>query len=115
MANEYKAVAKHLPISAQKTRLVVDLVRGKDVVEALDLLKFVPNGAADPVHKVVRSAMINAEENFGISRNNLYVHKIFADEGRTLKRGRFGGRGRYKPRLRRYSHVTVILRERDEN
>jgi large subunit ribosomal protein L22 len=114
MANDYRAVAKGLPISAQKTRLVVDLVRGKDVVDALNILKFVQNRAAKPVYKVVRSAMINAEENFGISRGNLYVHKIFADEGRTLKRGRFGGRGRYKPLLRRYSHVTVILRERDE-
>ena len=115
MANDYRAVAKELPISAQKTRLVIDLVRGKDVVDALNILKFVQNRAAKPVHKVVRSAMINAEENFGISRGNLYVHKIFADEGRTMKRGRFGGRGRYKPRLRRSSHVTVILRERDEN
>jgi len=85
------------------------------VVDALNTLKFVQNRAAKPVYKVVRSAMINAEENFGISRGNLYVHTIFADEGRTMKRGRFGGRGRYKPRLRRSSHVTVILRERDEN
>ena len=115
MANDYRAVAKELPISAQKTRLVIDLVRGKDVVDALNTLKFVQNRAAKPVYKVVRSAMINAEENFGISRGNLYVHKIFADEGRKMKRGRFGGRGRYKPRLRRSSHVTVILRERDEN
>lgn len=115
MANDYRAVAKELPISAQKTRLVIDLVRGKDVVDALNTLKFVQNRAAKPVYKVVRSAMINAEENFGISRGNLYVHKIFADEGRMMKRGRFGGRGRYKPRLRRSSHVTVILRERDEN
>jgi len=115
MANDYRAVAKELPISAQKTRLVIDLVRGKDVVDALNTLKFVQNRAAKPVYKVVRSAMINAEENFGISRGNLYVHTIFADEGRTMKRGRFGGRGRYKPRLRRSSHVTVILRERDEN
>jgi large subunit ribosomal protein L22 len=115
MENEYRAVAKGLPVSAQKARLVIDLVRGKDVVDALDTLQFVPNKTAKPVSKVVRSAMINAEENFGVSRANLYIHTIFADEGRTLKRGRFGGRGRYKPRLRRYSHVTVILRERDEN
>ena len=91
------------------------MVRGQDVVDALDMLKFVPNKAAKPVYKVVRSAMINAEENFGVSRAGLYVHTIFADEGRTLKRGRFGGRGRYKPRLKRYSHVTVVLREREEN
>jgi len=112
MANEFKAVAKGVSYSAQKVRLVVDLVRGKDVVEALDTLKFVQNRSSEPVYKVVRSAMLNAEENFGVSRGSLYVHKIFADEGRTLKRGRFGGRGRYKPQLKRSSHVTVILREK---
>jgi large subunit ribosomal protein L22 len=112
MANEFRAVAKGIGYSAQKVRLVVDLVRGKDVVEALDTLKFVQNRSSEPVYKVVRSAMLNAEENFGVSRGSLYIHKIFADEGRTLKRGRFGGRGRYKPRLRRSSHITVILREK---
>jgi len=112
MANEFKAVAKGVSYSAQKVRLVVDLVRGKDVVDALDTLKFVQNRSSEPVYKVVRSAMLNAEENFGVSRGSLYVHKIFADEGRTLKRGRFGGRGRYKPQLKRSSHVTVILREK---
>lgn len=113
MANEYRAVAKEIRYSAQKIRLVVDLVRGKDVVDALDTLKFVQNRTSEPVYKVVRSAMLNAEENFGVSRGSLYIHKIFADEARTLKRGRFGGRGRYKPRLRRFSHVTVILREKE--
>ena len=112
MANEFRAVAKGVSYSAQKVRLVVDMVRGKDVVEALDTLKFVQNRSSEPVFKLVRSAMLNAEENFGVSRGSLYIHKIFADEGRTLKRGRFGGRGRYKPRLRRSSHVTVILREK---
>jgi large subunit ribosomal protein L22 len=113
MANEYRAVAKDIRYSAQKIRLVVDMVRGKDVVEALDTLKFVQNRTSEPVYKVVRSAMLNAEENFGVSRGTLYIHKIFADEGRTFKRGRFGGRGRYKPRLRRFSHITVILREKE--
>lgn len=112
MANEFRAVAKGVSYSAQKVRLIVDMVRGKDVVEALDTLKFVQNRSSEPVFKLVRSAMLNAEENFGVSRGSLYIHKIFADEGRTLKRGRFGGRGRYKPRLRRSSHVTVILREK---
>jgi len=112
MANEFKAVAKGVSYSAQKVRLVVDLVRGKDVVEALDTLKFVQNRSSEPVYKVVRSAMLNAEENFGVSRGSLYVHKIFADEGRTRKGGRFGGRGRFKPQLKRSSHVTVILREK---
>lgn len=113
MATDYLAVAKHIEVSAQKTRLVVDLVRGKDVQEALELLLFVPNRSARPLHKVVRSAMLNAEENFGISRNNLYIHKIHADEGRTRKWRRFGARGRFKPWLRRSAHITVVLREKE--
>jgi large subunit ribosomal protein L22 len=113
MAMDIRAVAKNIPISAQKVRLVVDMVRGEDVVTALDTLKFVPNRSAKPVYKVVRSAMINAEENFGISRNDLYIHKIFADEGRTRKWRRFGARGRFKPWLRRSAHITVILREKE--
>jgi large subunit ribosomal protein L22 len=115
MATDYRAIVKNVPISAQKTRLVIDMIRGKNIVEALDLLKFATPRSAKPVHKVVRSAMINAEENFGISRNSLYIHKIFADEGRTRKWRRFGARGRFKPWLRRSCHVTVILREMEEN
>ena len=113
MAEDIRAVAKNIPVSAQKARLVVDMVRGKDVVDALNVLRFVPNKSAKPVYKVVQSAMINAEENFGVSRNELYVHKIFADEGRTRKWRRFGARGRWKPWLRRSAHITVILRERE--
>lgn len=113
MATDYRAVAKNIPISAQKVRLVVDMIRGKDVNQALDTLQFVQTRSAMPVKKLVRSAMINAEENFGISRNNLYIHKIFADEGRTRKWRRFGARGRFKPWLRRSSHITVILREKE--
>ena len=113
MVTDIKAIAKQIPISAQKVRLVIDLVRGKDVVAALDQLQFVEPLASKPVYKVVRSAMINAEENFNISRNDLYIHKIFADEGRTRKWRRFGARGRFKPWLRRSSHITVILRERE--
>lgn len=111
MSDEIRAFARNLPISAQKMRLVVDLVRGKDVQEALEMLRFVPNGAARPVYKLVASAMANAEENFGISRDDLYVYRIFADEGPTRKWRRFGGRGRFKPVLRRSSHITVVLRE----
>ena len=113
MATDYQAQAKNILISSQKVRLVVNMVRGKDVVEALDILKFVNKRAALPVSKVIASAMSNAEENFGISRNDLYIHKIFADEGPTRKWRRFGARGRFKPWLRRSSHVTVVLREKE--
>lgn len=112
MAHDILAKVSNIPISAQKVRLVIDLVRGKDIVEALNLLKFVPNQAARPVYKVLNSAMANGEENFGVSRDDLFVYQISADEAPTRKWRRFGARGRFKPWLRRSSHVTVILRER---
>ena len=112
MDNDINAFARNVPMSAQKVRLVIDLVRGKDVQEALEILRYVTNRAAHPVAKVVASAMANAEENFGISRDDLYIHTIYADEGRTRKWRRFGARGRFKPWLRRSSHITVVLRER---
>jgi large subunit ribosomal protein L22 len=114
MAEDIRAHGRYVPIPPQKVRLVVDLVRGKGALEALNLLKFTPNAAARPVSKVLASAMANAEENFGVSRDDLYVYRIFADEAPTRRWRRFGARGRFKPILRRASHVTVILREREE-
>jgi large subunit ribosomal protein L22 len=114
MATDILAKARFIPLSPQKVRLVADLVRGKDVQQALTLLKFTTNRAAGPVSKVVASAMSNGEENFGVSRDDLYVYRIFADEAPTRKWRRFGARGRFKPWLRRSSHITVILREREE-
>lgn len=114
MAEDIRAHARHIPISSQKVRLVINLIRGKAVINALDILKFETNKAAQPISKLVASALANAEENFGISRDDLYIYKIFADEGPTRKWRRFGARGRIKPWLRRSSHITVILRERDE-
>jgi large subunit ribosomal protein L22 len=109
---DFQAKLRFLPLSAQKVRLVVDLVRGKDVVEAMEMLRFVQKRSAQPVRKLLASAVSNAEENFGISRDDLYVAKIFADEAPTRRWRRFGARGRFKPILRRTSHVTVVLRER---
>lgn len=113
MAHEIRAHVRNVPHSSQKVRLVVDLVRGKSVVDALNLLKFTPNQAADPVAKVLASAMANAEENFGVSRDDLYIYRIFADEAPTRRWRRFGARGRFKPILRRASHITVILKEEE--
>lgn len=113
MSQDIRAHARNIQISSQKARLVVDLVRGKDVLEALNILQFVPNKAAQPVSKVIASAMANAEENFGISRNDLFVYRIYADQGPTRRWRKFGARGRFKPWLRRSSHITVILRERE--
>lgn len=113
MAEDIRAHARYIHVSPQKLRLVVDLVRGKGALEAMDVLKYTPNAAARPVAKVLASAMANAEENFGLSRDVLYIHRIFADEAPTRRWRRFGARGRFKPILRRSSHITVILRERE--
>jgi large subunit ribosomal protein L22 len=109
---DIRAQLRFLPQSAQKVRLVIDMVRGKDAVEALETLRFVQKRAALPVRKLLASAVSNAEENFGVSRDDLYVATIFADEAPTRRWRRFGARGRFKPILRRTSHVTVVLRER---
>ena len=79
----------------------------------MEALRFAHQSAAQPVGKLLASAVANAEENFGVSRDDLYVAKIFADEAPTRKWRRFGARGRFKPLLRRSSHVTVVLRERE--
>ena len=105
--NTVKATARFIPMSARKVRLVVDLVRGMDAEEAMVTLKFTHKAAAHPIEKVLRSAIANAEENFGISRDELFVHNIFADEGPTRRWRRFGARGRYKPILRRTSHIIA--------
>jgi large subunit ribosomal protein L22 len=110
--HDIQAQMRFLPLSAQKVRLVIDMVRGKGANEALDILRFVNKSAASPVRKLVASAIANAEENFGVSRDDLYVAKIVADEATTRKWRRFGARGRFKPILRRNSHVTIVLRER---
>lgn len=113
MATDIRAKLSNLGISAQKVRLVVDTVRGKPVVDAINSLKFMTQGAAKPVGKLIVSAVSNAEENFGVSRDDLYIYTITADEAPTRKWRRFGARGRFKPILRRSSHVSVVLRERE--
>ncbi len=111
MAHDIIAKLSDLSTSAQKARLVVDLVRGKKVVDALGILSLTPNKAAEPLRKLLYSAMSNAEENFGVSRDDLVIYKIFADEAPTRKWRAFGARGRFKPILRRRSNVTIVLRE----
>jgi large subunit ribosomal protein L22 len=110
---EVKAHARGLPISPQKIRLVCDEVRGKDADQALTILKFLPQKGAKFVHKLIASAVASAENNMELNRLDLYVKTIFADEGTTMKRMKAGARGRYKPRIKRSSHVTVVLDERE--
>lgn len=110
---EVRAVRKYVRMSPQKVRLVADLVRGADVTRALDLLKFTPKAAAKEVRGTLASAVANAEENYGLSPDELYVSSIMIDKGPTLKRYRAGARGRYKPILKRSSHITVVVAERE--
>jgi large subunit ribosomal protein L22 len=108
---EVRAVSRYVRMSSQKVRLVVDQVRGKWVDEALTMLKFMPQAAAKPVYKTIRSAVANAEENGGLDRESLYIARITADGGPTRRWRRFGARGRFKPILKRSTHITVILKE----
>jgi large subunit ribosomal protein L22 len=112
MAHDIRAELNFLPQPAQKVRLVIDSVRGKNANEALQSLRFINKRAGADVLKLLESAVANAEENFGVSRDDLYVAQIFANEAPTRKWRRFGARGRFKPILRRQSHITVVLRER---
>ncbi len=100
-AFEIRAIAKHIPISPRKVRLVVDVVRGMDAQSALDTLRFMPHRAAEPVYKLVQSAVANAEENYGLEVDELMVSRIFADDGPRHRKapygGRFAGRGRFRP------------------
>src|SRR5512136_176351 len=105
MATDIHASMRYVSASAQKVRLVLDMVRNRPANEALNMLRYTPKNSARIVHKLLTSAVSNAEENFGVSRDNLYVYKIFADEAPTRKWRSFGARGRFKPLLRRNSHI----------
>jgi len=110
---EVRAVAKNTGISPRKARLLVDMVRGKKVDEALTMLKFVPSPTARIVAKVIKSAAANAENVFQMSPSDLRIVEISADEARTLKRFRAKARGRVSPILKRSSHITVIVGEQE--
>ncbi len=113
MATDIRAELKNCGVSAQKTRLVIDLVRGKPAVEAMTTLKFTNKVAARHVGRLLASAVANAEENYGVNRDDLVVYTITADDAPIRKWRRFGARGRFKPLLRRSSHITVVLREKE--
>ena len=108
---EVKAIAKDTGVSAQKIRPLVDMVRGRKVDEALNLLKFAPSPLARVVAKVVKSAAANAENNFQMTPSDLRIVNILADEARSMKRFRPRARGRAGRILKRSSHITVIVAE----
>lgn len=109
---EVKAHAKMQRIAPRKAKLVIDLVRGKSLEEAIVILKNTDKKAAKIVEKLIMSAAANAQNNNDLDVNNLYVAKIYANEGPTLKRIRPRAQGRATAINKRTSHITVVLSER---
>lgn len=109
---EVRAVAKYIRVSSRKVRLVVDLVRGRPVNEAMALLRFMPQSAARDVASVIKSAVANAEQNNHMSAEDLFISRIMADEGPTMKRFRPRAHGRASPILKRSTHITVVVDEK---
>ena len=112
---ETKAVAKHIRVSPRKARQVIDLIRGKDVGEAFAILKFTAHKATGPIFKVLKSAVANAEHNYELNSDKLYVKEAFVDEGPTLKRMMPRAQGRADVINKRSSHITVVVGEKGEN
>ncbi len=118
MAETARAQAKHVHMAPRKVRRILPPFRGMNAQEALYMLDELPQAAAVPVAKLVRSAMANAEQK-GLDPDSLYIKKLVADEGPGVMpgkgwRARWGGRGRYRPIRKRSSHITVVLEERFE-
>lgn len=107
-----KASAKTVRIAARKVRIVLDLIRGKNCDEALAIVTFTPNAAAEPIKKVLKSAIANAKHNHHLNEEKLYVSECFANEGVTMKRFRPRAKGSASPIHKRTSHITVVVKER---
>ena len=109
---EARAVARTVRIAPRKTRLIINLIRGKDVQEALAILKFTPKAASPLVEKLVKSAIANAENNHNMDAGKLYIAEIYANQGATMKRIRAATQGRANRIRKRTSHIEVVLKER---
>ncbi|MEI5909199.1 50S ribosomal protein L22 [Bacillus spongiae] len=109
-----KAVARTVRIAPRKVRLVVDLIRGKQVGEAVAILRHTPKAASPVVEKVLNSAIANAEHNYDMDVNNLVVSEVFVDEGPTMKRFRPRAMGRASQINKRTSHITLVVSEKKE-
>ncbi len=114
MTTKAKAVARTVRIAPRKVRLVVDLIRGKQVGEAVAILRHTPKAASPVVEKVLKSAVANAEHNYELDPNNLYISEIYVDEGPTLKRYRPRAQGRASAINKRTSHITIVVSEKKE-
>ena len=109
-----KAIARTVRIAPRKVRLVVDLIRGKQIGEAVAILRHTPKAASPVVEKVLKSAVANAEHNYELDVNKLVVSEVFVDEGPTLKRFRPRAQGRASAINKRTSHITIVVSEKKE-
>jgi large subunit ribosomal protein L22 len=109
-----KAIARYVRIAPRKVRLVIDLIRGKNVGEAVAILRHTPKAASPVIEKVLNSAIANAEHNYNMDVNGLVVSQAFADQGPTLKRFRPRAMGRASRINKRTSHITLVLTEKKE-
>lgn len=107
-----KSTAKTVRIAARKVRIVLDLIRGKNVDEALAILTFTPNAASEPTLKVLKSAIANAKHNHQLNEEKLFVCECYANEGVTMKRFRPRAKGSAGAIMKRTSHITVVVKER---
>lgn len=110
---EARAHARFIRVSPFKARQVADLLRGKDVKEAVGILRYTNKKSAPLINKVLKSAMANAEHNYDMDSDDLYVAEIYIDEGPTIKRMQPRAYGRADVRRHRTSHITVVLKERE--
>ncbi|EHS7200320.1 50S ribosomal protein L22 [Staphylococcus pseudintermedius] len=111
---EAKAVARTIRIAPRKVRLVLDLIRGKDVREAVAILKLTNKASSPVVEKLLMSALANAEHNYGMNTDQLVVKEAYANEGPTLKRFRPRAQGRASAINKRTSHITIVVSDRQE-
>ncbi len=110
---EARAKLSHARISARKVKIVIDLIRGKDVKEAMAILKFTPKAASPIVEKLLKSAIANAENNHNMNVDKLYIAEIYANQGITMKRIRAATQGRANRIRKRTSHIEIVLKERE--
>ena len=108
-----KATLKYARISSRKVKIVADLIKGKDIDEAMAILKYTPKASSEILEKLLKSAIANAENNHNMAHDKLYVAEIYANQGPTLKRIRPAAKGSAFRIRKRTSHITIKLRERD--
>ena len=104
-----RAIARYIRISSRKVKIVIDLIRGKSVKEAEAILQYTPKAATEPVLKLLKSAVANAENNLELNRDDLYVAEVYANQGPTLMRYRPRAHGRASRIRKRTSHITIVL------